>query len=48
MSDPVLGEKHETNIIHLLSVVFADSLLSVNDDIAVSIFITHSIKAHRM
>ena len=43
MSDPVLGGKNEMNIINLLSVLFADSMLSVNDDKAVSIF-----RAHRM
>ena len=36
--------KNEINIINLLSVVFADSVLSITDDTAVSIF-THSIRA---
>ena len=47
MSDPALGEKNEINISNLLSVVFTDSVLSVNDNKAISIFI-HGIGAHRM
>ena len=42
---PVLGEKNEINIINLLAVAFADSVLSVNDDTTVSIF-TQSIRTH--
>ena len=37
-SDRVLGGKNKINIINLLSVMYADSVLSVNDDVAVSIF----------